>query len=124
MIILGDFTLFLGRDSFWKVDCDLLSDECIGNIAGIIANSIPSFYEVREVPNGGDRLAKALRYYVRHVTQGNLLFVDDVLTTGYNMEKAGERYMKDKIQGVVLFARGPCPHWVWPVFQVGEWVND
>jgi len=49
----------------------------------------------------------------------NLLIVDDVLTTGSSMEEVrkemGTYYQSE---GFVLFARGECPDWITPLFQM------
>ena len=52
---------------------------------------------------------------------GDMLIVDDVLTTGASMEHERARCSGRTI-GVVLFARGPCPEWIHPVFRMDPWV--
>lgn len=64
------------------------------------------------MPRGGLRLAEALKLYV---TEGALLIVDDVLTTGASMEEF--RNGREAL-GAVIFARGHCPSWVVPLFQM------
>jgi hypothetical protein len=65
------------------------------------------------IPRGGWPIANALQKYCSGWAGGRLL-VDDVWTTGATMENE----KKDHTDiGVVLFARGPCPEWVHPVFQ-------
>jgi hypothetical protein len=47
------------------------------------------------------------------------LIVDDVLTTGASMEAARAKLWPGSLPlGVVIFARGPCPDWVWPIFRL------
>ncbi len=107
----------------WKIDCDGLSDEDIETLAWIIANRF-TFNVVEGIPNGGKMIEKALSEYCNPESDV-LLIVDDVLTTGHSME-AERRLMisrgwkEDKIQGVVIFARGKCPNWVAPVFSMAK----
>ena len=70
------------------------------------------------VPTGGTRLADALGPY--KTDEGVDLIVDDVLSTGASMEEARKQFL-DPI-GVVIFARGQCPDWVYPVFEM-HWFN-
>lgn len=50
------------------------------------------------------------------------LIVDDVLTTGGSMEIARHNYLVanpgSDVLGAVVFARGPCPDWITPLFRV------
>lgn len=114
----GKFTLHSGEISDFKIDCDFLTDEDIKTLAGLIAKRIGYFTAVEGVPTGGTRLALALEKSVVHDHHADrLLIVDDVLTSGGSMEqhRAGR-----EATGVVLFARGECPRWVFPVFTLGE----
>ena len=50
-----------------------------------------------------------------------VLIVDDVLTTGNSMNKLLHSlpYEHERgIVGAVVFARGPCPTWIKPLFQM------
>lgn len=90
--------------------------------ARIIAQRIP-FDFVVGIPRGGLRLAgKLLQYCSKGIER--VLLVDDVLTTGRSMSEARsqieESFSDIEILGVVLFARGPCPGWVLPIFQLEE----
>lgn len=50
----GDFTLASGARSFWKIECDNLSDEEVAILARLLAERIPTaFYDVVGVPRGG-----------------------------------------------------------------------
>ncbi len=108
----------------WKVDCDALSDDDIAAIAQLIRWKF-AFGEVYGVPRGGLRLAAALAPYVDEGYP--TLIVDDVLTTGKSMlrasEEHGDKHGRRTI-GVVIFARGKCPDWVWPIFSVNEWAQS
>ena len=111
------FEMHSGDMEYFKIKCDALTDEDIETLAYIIARRIP-FYDVFGVPTGGVRIANALEKYKDKEGYGYFLIVDDVLTTGNSMEDAKQVcYDKPEITGVVLFARGECPDWVFPVFQ-------
>lgn len=110
LLQLGDFALASGRKSRFKIDCDALSDADIATAAAWLAELLPPFGWVEGVPRGGLRLAAALRFYA---SIGPLLVVDDVFTTGNSMER--QRAGREAI-GAVIFARGPCPPWVTPLF--------
>jgi orotate phosphoribosyltransferase len=48
------------------------------------------------------------------------LIVDDVLTTGKSMEEMRKKHSNVLTIGVVLFARGKCPKWVEPIFNMWD----
>lgn len=106
----GMFRLHSGALIPFKVDCDVLTPADWAALARFLAPQL-WFAEVEGVPRGGIPFADALR---RHSIGEGLLIVDDVLTTGASMEaqRAGR-----EAQGLVLFARGPCPPWVRAVWQ-------
>jgi len=108
------YRLHSGQESFFKIDCDALSDEDIRALALLIADRV-AFSEVVGVPRGGLRLAEALECFAIPMNEPVLLIVDDVLTTGGSMEawRAG----RDAI-GFVIFARGDCPSWVKALFTL------
>jgi orotate phosphoribosyltransferase len=108
----GRFVLHSGAVTNFLIDCNALTDEDLAALAAHVVARIPPFYAVEGVATGGLRFADALRPYVQ--AGGGLLIVDDVLTTGASMEE--QRHGRDAL-GVVMFARGPCPPWVWPLFQ-------
>lgn len=110
----GAFKLHSGHATFFKIDCDALSDGDLKTLAILIKEALPPFGVVEGVPSGGIRLAAALEKLKSPYSQ-SLLIVDDVLTTGTSMEdQRGGR----EAQGVVIFARGTCPDWVWSIFQM------
>ncbi len=108
------FTASAGWPMTWKVECDALLPEDWRTIARVVAHGV-SFSAVEGVPDGGLPLEQALRFWRRKWADHGLLIVDDVLTTGTSMEE--QRAGRDA-QGVVLFARGPCPDWVTPVWRL------
>lgn len=105
----------------WKIRCEYLNNLDITCFAQLIARRV-KFRNVYGVPRGGRVLADALGEYTNHWAP-KILIVDDVLTTGGSMEEYREHLLnegvedKENIQGVVLFARGPCPSWVTQVLS-------
>ena len=121
---LGDFTLNSGATSRWKLECDALSDCDVKALAEMIRQMVGPFHTVEGVPRGGLRLAEALKPFVG--LGGDYLFVDDVLTTGDSMERARREWSvrtgwdTGRARGAVIFARGQCPPWIKPLFQMPE----
>jgi orotate phosphoribosyltransferase len=109
----GDFIANSGKKLSFKIECDDLTDSDIECMAFIVGKKF-TFREVIGVPTGGLRLAKALEPYVSE--KGNILVVDDVLTTGASMEK----YRTPDSVGVVIFSRGICPEWIYPIFKLSS----
>lgn len=116
-----EFIMHSGEKSFFKIECDALTDNDINTLALLIKEKY-KFRRVYGVRTGGLRLEEALRPYCNNT--GPLLIVDDVLTTGKSMDEARFRFLStDKLKptdvlGVVIFARGKCPPWVHPIFQL------
>jgi orotate phosphoribosyltransferase len=106
------FQLHSGQSSEWKIDCDALTDDDMIGLASMLSEILPPFGRVEGVPTGGLRLADTM---LRYRSDGPLLIVDDVLTTGASME--AHRHDRQAI-GAVIFARGRCPWWVIPLFQM------
>lgn len=113
--------LHSGAMSDFKINCDVLTHEDIETLAYLISQKI-KFYNVVGIPNGGTHLANALKKYISY--GGVMLIVDDVLTTGRSMEKARETYWSHTPQGVVIFARGKCPDWITPIFQLNNFFEE
>jgi len=102
-----------GETSDFRIECDALTDGEIKTFAMLISRRF-QFKGVSGIPRGGSRIAIALEQF-RDPKQSRWMIVDDVLTTGDSMNRY--RLTSSDI-GVVLFARGPCPDWVHPVFQL------
>ncbi len=113
----GAFVSHAGLDLRFKIDCDVLTDEDIKTLAAIIARNY-IFHEVHGIPRGGLRLAASLQPHCS--PEGEVLIVDDVLTTGSSMEEMRRRIDKTA-RGIVIFARGTCPEWISPIFQLSDW---
>lgn len=129
LIEFGWFASHSGFQLPWKINCDALSNSDIEALSKIIRWKF-AFSNVIGIPRGGLRLAEALS---PHAESGYpTLIVDDVLTTGKSMEAARDHHYTDRDLstayvrpiGVVTFARGECPNWVWPIFQVNEWAQS
>lgn len=100
--------LHSGSISYWKVECDALTDEELEWFAKAISVTVEPFGWVIGVPTGGDRIAEKLE---RYCTTGSktMLIVDDVLTTGNSMESfrkdVQEQYPDVNIVGATMFNR-------------------
>lgn len=122
------FTGHSGGVLGWKIKCEYLNSLDIDCFAQLIARRV-KFRNVYGIPRGGSVLANALRDYTNHWAT-KILIVDDVLTTGGSMEEFREHLLnegvedKENIQGVVLFARGPCPSWVTQVLSTNPFFDD
>lgn len=112
----GDFKLHSGARADFLIECAALTQQDIFALAEFIGRRM-KFGSVEGVPRGGLRLANALEDFCG---RGGPLIVDDVLTSGASMEK--QRGDREGAQGVVIFARGPYPTWIRPVFVIpGRW---
>ena len=118
---LGDFALHTGTvTSRWKIECDALTTADWETLAELIAGRV-EFRRVVGIPEGGMKLERALRTH-EQVSRPDLpiLIVDDVLTTGASMEDRRQAVGRRDAVGAVVFARGPCPDWVYPLFQMAN----
>lgn len=112
---LDQFKLHSGGISEWKIDCDALTDDDLKALALMLAERLPPFGTVVGVPQGGLRIARALRPYITH---GPVLIADDVLTTGASMEDM-RRIVREPCIGAVIFARTTTvSDWIYPLFSM------
>jgi len=116
LFVKQDFISHSGKELDFKIECDALTDEDIETLSYIISKKF-NFFGVIGIPRGGLRLAKALEKY-KTMESSYLLLADDVLTTGKSMRGYRDKYIKYSVIGTVLFARGKCPDWVIPLFQM------
>ena len=121
---LGDFTLRSGGQSHFKIECDALTEADWACLAFIGNNHIPDkFFMALPIPRGGVPFANALKKYEDRSSL-TLLLVDDVLTTGDAFEETRQwahehhQISLEDIIGLVVFARGECPDWITPIFQM------
>lgn len=114
-----NLVLSSGQASDFKIECDALTDEDVETLAYLISKKFEFAY-VYGVPTGGNRLKEALLKYCDPKHTNKRLLVDDVLTTGESMEEMKKLFLfpQDPVQGVVIFARGKCPDWITPIFQM------
>lgn len=122
---LGSFTLSSGLPSGFKIECDALADDDWFAAAHLLAQRVPIFSTVIGIPTGGTKLAWELRRYREpRSTTNTVLLADDVYTTGRSIHDARKRlWVEDEtimVYGAVLFARGPTPDWVTPLFTMGR----
>lgn len=120
---LVTFTSHSSLKLHWKIECDALSTEDIETFAVIIRNNFSPFSGAYGVPDGGTRIANAVRKYA--TDQGPFLIIDDVLTTGNSMIEAKSQFQdkKNGCLGIVLFARNKPPDWITPIFQLTEGIK-
>lgn len=115
----GWFASHSGFQLPWKIDCeDGFDDGDWEALASIIAAKIP-FRSVYGIPKGGVKLAEQLDKYCEPGFP--VLIVDDVLTTGRSFVEARAKLGNpEDCIGVVVFARGVCPNWIFPIVTVNE----
>lgn len=117
LFVAGEFTAHSGNLLPYKIECDALTDEDLATLAAEVARRL-RFSSVYGVPRGGRRFADALALH--RSPDGPLLIADDVLTTGASMEEVRSQIIlagtAAQPLGIVIFARGPCPDWVTPLF--------
>ena len=120
----GDFKSHSGLDLSWKIEMDALSDPEWFTIKKMIMEHAPPFREAVGIPEGGVKLGSLLNEHATGDEKDPVCIVDDVLTTGESMEYFLSQYQRNRrlmpfmAIGWVVFARGPCPHWVSALFQM------
>jgi orotate phosphoribosyltransferase len=119
MIKFGEFRSHSGLLLPYKINCDDFTDEDWHGCAEIIRR-VFTFRCVIGVPTGGVKLQKALVPF--ESSDGPILIVDDVFTTGRSMEEFRLKY-REPVIGAVIFARISCPHWIHPLFEVSAWAR-
>jgi hypothetical protein len=115
---LFNFTLPNGDSTFYKIECDNLTDEDIECFAKMVGHV--SFKSVEGIPRGGVPFAKALLKYIDPESEVHLV-VDDVLASGKSMTDAMQAAFdrgEEVVRGVVIFSRGPKLNNCVPIFQM------
>jgi orotate phosphoribosyltransferase len=117
---LGNFTLRSGQKSAWKIECDALTEDDWKAIAKMAVEILPTFGGVSGVPRGGLPFQYYLGEYCKPQESNLLVICEDVVTTGGSMERWREERCRNhpSVIGVCVFARGPVPSWVTPLFQM------
>ena len=121
LLQLATITLHSGKKSGYKIECDALTQTDIEAAASMLALILPPFSMALGVPRGGVRIADALDNFASD-HQAPVCIVDDVLTTGGSMVAFRDQRPNTGrgAIGAVIFARGPCPDWVTPLFTLDE----
>ena len=109
--------LHSGQKSDFKIECDDLTYNDVKTLSYLISKRF-KFFSVFGVPSGGLKLAEELKQYCSNDLGYPVLIVDDVLTTGESMEEFVKKNNVKNPLGVVIFARGKCPIWITPIFQM------
>lgn len=112
----GQYYLHSKLESDFKINCEALTFRELHALSYIARKLLPRFKAVVGIPTGGLALANELEFFSDEDAEVTLL-VDDVLTTGSSMLEYRQR-IEGPVSGLVLFARGPCPEWVTPLFTL------
>lgn len=123
----GDFTLHSGAKTWWRIDCDSLTDSEIELIAKLMYKKVGAFNLVTSPTShpgsAVPRLVQAISKYSLPLMSVPIqcLIVDDVFTTGTSITEVKTKLIQQNhnpsIKGAVIFARGQCFSWVSPLFQ-------
>ena len=114
-----NLVLHSGSTSDFKIECDEMSYSDVETLCYLISKKF-KFFSVFGVPKGGVKFAECLRQYCVNDPRYPTLIIDDVLTTGKSMEDFVKINGSKNVTyiGVVIFARGECPNWITPIFQM------
>lgn len=126
------YDLHSGKQTDWKIECDALSNEDWRALARLARSICKPYTNVLSVPRGGNMLALYLRadgppvgpsFPTIPATKQHWLIADDVCTTGNSFLGARNTLLSHgipakNIEGVCVFARGPYPSWVKPIFRL------
>lgn len=111
----GEFTYNSGIFANFKIECDYLTDDDWDTLTRMVLDRVDPFSSVEGVPTGGVKLADRL---AEHTSQGPVLIVDDVMTTGHSMLKQRN---KREAQGFVIFSHGLVQlDWVQSLFTLQQ----
>lgn len=124
----GHFNLHSGDKSWWRIDCDALTDSEISFFAKMISERVGRFNNVvSPVSHPGSsvhKLKEALKPYSDpRVSDPGLIYliVDDVMTSGASLLEMYEKLKPHAaiIKGAVMFQRGRNDlDFVKPIFRL------
>lgn len=136
LFVPGDFWSHSGVRLSFKIESDVVTERELDLFGELIATRLypPDHYSFCRVvgvpktqPGGRDNGGVLAQYVRRHLTlvedvgDALTLVVDDVLTTGKSMNDVRfYQFDNRNCLGAVIFARGPCPEWVRPLFTLNE----
>lgn len=114
--------LHSGDLSWWKINCEFLTDDDLRCVAAHIVYHCWPWSKVVGIPRGGLRLAELLKHHPA-LPGAPVLIVDDVYTTGRSMKKEATKHLGAK--GAVIFAREPVTEgWIWVMWTLGGKENE
>lgn len=109
----GSFKLANAGYSSFRINADVLTVDDWNALTHLALQIIPPFGSVVPVPTGGIPFADALKPYT---TEGPVLVVDDVLTTGKSIIDMSAQF-EDSIL-LVAFSRMPRAQWFHTIFTL------
>lgn len=124
----GQFQASSGVSLPFKIDCDSLTDEDLETLAIQCRKMFPA-YKYYSVSRGGDRffehLNKMVYSFGKDIERVHQYIVDDVWTTGksvvdFAIQRGLFHDLGKGTRCLVIFARGPYPGWVTPLFKLNS----
>ena len=120
-------TLHSGEKTFWKIECDSLTDIQVDWLCDMIFRASFPFRRALGVPRGGERFANKLNIMLTRTAipqNSPLLIVDDVYTTGKSIQDFllnFPKYQVDTAKIAVAFSRTrDIPDNVYAAFTILE----
>ena len=140
LFVRKDWIMHSGGLAHYKIECDALTEDDYATLAFIVCEKLQRYTRplsgchnsgikrVIGIPRGGILFAEAIEREIQerggYDANGIVVIVDDVLTTGRSMEEARAACGDSAPCGVVIFARGRCPDWIKPIFEMHWWQTE